>query len=144
MATLNRTASELMQEAGVNAGTDVTGFGLLGHTVGLARNSQVGINIHHASIPLLPEAGELAKQGFGPGGLHRNREYYLEAVRIEPGVPTHVQDILFDPQTSGGLLICIESRKTDLLLGRLKQNGIEEAAIIGEVVSEPKGVLTVN
>ena len=144
MITLNKKASELMQEMGVNASTDVTGFGLLGHTVQIAENSQVGINIHHASIPFLPEATELAKQGLNPAGLHRNREFYLKMVKFHTHVLEPIQDVLFDPQTSGGLLICLEPGKAEPLLNRLRQNGVEEAAIIGEVVSKPRGVVTIN
>ena len=141
MATLNSKASELMQEVGVHACTDITGFGLLGHTVQLAENSRVGINIDVASIPFFAEAGEFAKQGLCPAGLHRNREFYSPCVRIASGVPTHIQDVLFDPQTSGGLLICLAPRKAKQLLDRLRQAGIEAAAIIGEVVSQPRGVV---
>ncbi len=144
MATLNDKASALMQEAEVHACTDVTGFGLLGHTCQLARNSQVSINLHIASIPFFPEASEFAKQGLCPGGLHRNKEFYSPAVRTAGEVPDHVQDILFDPQTSGGLLICIEAGKAERLLDRLHQNGVADAAIIGEVVSEPAGTVTVS
>ena len=141
MAALNDKASALMQEIGVHACTDVTGFGLLGHTVQLAQNSQVGINIDIASIPRFPEAGELAKRGLCPAGLHRNREFYSPCVKIASEVPTNEQDVLFDPQTSGGLLICLAPRKADRLLDRLREAGVEEAAIIGEVVSEPRGVI---
>ena len=144
MAALNDKASALMQEIGVHACTDITGFGLLGHTVQLAQNSQVGINIDIASIPRFPEAGELAKRGLCPAGLHRNREFYSPCVTIAGEVPTNEQDVLFDPQTSGGLLICLAPRKAERLLDRLREAGIEEAAIIGEVVSEPRGVIIVK
>ena len=144
MATLNDKASELMQEVGVHACTDVTGFGLIGHSVQLAQNSQVGLNINIASIPFFPEASEFAKSGVCPGGLGRNREFYSTAVSISDEVPTHMQDVLFDPQTSGGLLICLAPDKAELLLGQLRETGIEDAAIIGEVVSKPKGMVTVN
>jgi len=142
MATLNDKASELMQEAGVHACTDVTGFGFLGHTIQLAQNSGVGINIDIASIPLFPEAGDFAKQGLCPGGLHRNREFYSPCVKIASEVPAHMQDVLFDPQTSGGLLISLAPSKAELLLGRLREAGVEEAAIVGEVVSEARGIVT--
>jgi len=142
MATLNDKASVLMQEIGVHACTDITGFGFLGHTVQLAQNSRVGINIDIASIPLFPEAGEFAKQGLCPAGLHRNREFYSPCVKIASEVPSHTQDVLFDPQTSGGLLICLAPRKAELLLDRLRQAGVEEATIVGEAVSEPRGVVT--
>jgi len=141
MAALNDKASALMQEIGVHACTDITGFGLLGHTVQVAQNSQVGINIDIASIPRFPEAGELAKRGLCPAGLHRNREFYSPCVKIASEVPTNEQDVLFDPQTSGGLLICLAPRKAERLLDRLRKAGVEEAAIIGEVVSEPRGAI---
>ena len=141
MATLNDKASGLMQEIGVHACTDITGFGLLGHTVQLAQNSRVGISLDVASIPFLPQASELAQRGLCPGGLGRNREFYSGAVEIAEEVPGHAQDILFDPQTSGGLLICLAPGKAKLLLNRLQQAGIEDAAIVGEVISEPKGMV---
>jgi len=144
MATLNNTASELMQKAGVHACTDITGFGLIGHTVQMAENSGVGINFHLDSIPLFPEAEEFAKQGLCPGGLHKNREFYSPAVRISRDMPDYKRDILFDPQTSGGLLICLGPAEAELLLAALRQAGIEDAAIIGEVVSEPTGVVSVE
>ncbi len=144
MAALNDKASELMQGVGVHACTDVTGFGLIGHSAQLAQNSRIGLNINIASIPFFPEAGEFAKWGLCPGGLGRNREFYATAVSISEEVPTHMQDVLFDPQTSGGLLICLAPDKAELLLGRLQESGIEDAAIIGEVVSKPQGMVTVK
>ena len=144
MATLNDKASALMQEVGVHACTDITGFGFLGHTVQLAQNSQVGMKIAVASIPFFPEAGEFARQGLCPGGLHRNREFYSPSVRIADEVPTHMQDILFDPQTSGGLLICLAPGKAKRLLDKLRQAGVEDAAIVGEAISEPKGLVAVQ
>ena len=144
MAALNDKASELMQEAGAHACTDITGFGLIGHTLQLAQNSQVGINLQLTSIPFFPEAGEFAQQGLCPAGLQRNREFYAPCVKLAEGLPAYRQDILFDPQTSGGLLICLSPDKAESLLNKLRQAGIEEAAIIGEAVSEPSGVITVK
>ena len=144
MATLNNKASELMQEIGVHACTDITGFGLLGHAIQVAESSQVGINIQFDSIPFFPEASEFAKQGLCPAGLHRNREFYSASVKIAKELPDYMQDILFDAQTSGGLLICLAPRKAELLLNRLRQAGVEDAVIIGEAVSEPRGVVTVK
>ncbi len=144
MTTLNDKASELMQEIGVHAGTDITGFGFLGHSIQLAQNSSVGININTPAIPFFPEAGALAKQGLCPAGLQRNREFYSSCVKIASEVPAHIQDILFDPQTSGGLLICLDPGKTERLQDGLREAGVEEAAIIGEVVNQPEGVVTVK
>ncbi len=144
MATLNDKASELMQEVGVHACTDITGFGFLGHACQLAQNSKVGIKIRLASLSFFPEAGEFAKQGLCPEGLHRNREFYSSAARISSDIPAHLQDILFDPQTSGGLLICLGSKKAELLLEKLHRAGVGDAAIIGEVVTKPRGVIIVE
>lgn len=144
MATLNKKASELMQEAGVHAATDITGFGLLGHTAQMAENSQVGINISSASVPIFSEAPGFAQSGLCPAGLYRNRDFYATSVLIDDKVPAYIQDILFDPQTSGGLLISLTPRKTKRLLERLKQAGVKEAAIIGEVSSEPRGMVRVR
>ena len=138
MATLNDKASELMQEVGVHACTDITGFGLLGHACQLAEESQVGIKIHFASVPFFAEAEEFVKTGFYPGGSHRNKEFYSGMVKIAPPVPSHVQDILFDAQTSGGLLISLAPEAAQQLLDKLYEAGVSEAAIIGEVVSRPK------
>jgi selenide,water dikinase len=144
MTTLNRKASELMQEVGVNACTDITGFGLLGHTFQVAENSQVGISLHSTSIPVLPMTEEYARQGLCPGGMDRNRQFYMPSILIDDNVPRYMQDILYDPQTSGGLLISVESAKAERLYQRLRETGIEDAAVIGEVIAEPKARVKVH
>ena len=144
MATLNRKASELMQEIGVNACTDVTGFGLLGHASEMIEGTDVGMFIHSAAVPFFPETKELAQKGMIPGGLHRNREFRLNMVEIAQEVPDYLADILFDPQTSGGLLISVSEQKASVLLERMHKEGIKEAAIIGEVIAEPKGKIIVK
>jgi len=144
MVTLNRKASELMQEIGVHACTDITGFGLLGHAGEMIEGTDVGMVMHSAAVPFFPEAKELAEMGMIPGGLHRNREFRLTMVEIAKEVPDYLSDILFDPQTSGGLLISVSEPKAPVLLERLHREGIKEAAIIGEIVAEPKGKIIVK
>jgi selenide,water dikinase len=144
MSSLNQKASELMQEVGVNACTDVTGFGLLGHACEMIEGTDVGMAIDSAVVPFFPEARELAEMGMVPGGLHRNRDFRKDVIDIDSNVPQYRQDILFDPQTSGGLLIAVDEGKAADLLARLKKEGVTEAAIIGEVVAEPKGRITVR
>ena len=144
MMTLNDKTSQLMQEVGVHAATDITGFGFIGHTAPLVENSNVGININLAALPVFPEAVEFAKQGIGPGGLGRNRDFYSHILKVSGNVPNYMLDIFFDPQTSGGLLISLAPAKAERLLSRLKQAGVDGAAIIGEVVKEPAGVITVK
>lgn len=143
MATLNNKAAESMQEIGVHACTDVTGFGLIGHTVEIAQNSRIGINISSSSVPLLPGVEDLALRACSPGGAYKNVKFYSSSVIIADNVPFHMNDILYDPQTSGGLLISLAPRKAKILLDRLRHAGVEDAAIIGEVVSQPRGMVTV-
>ena len=143
MVTLNRKASELMMEVDVHACTDVTGFGLLGHACEMIEGTDVAMVIHSDRVPFFPEAKELAEMGLVPGGLHRNREFRINMVEIDPQVPDYMADILFDPQTSGGLLISVPGQEADVLLQRMHEEGIEEAALIGEITAEPKGKITV-
>ena len=144
MLMLNDKASELMVEAGAHAGTDITGFGLLGHITQLVQNSQVGINIDVAAVPFFSGASEFVRRGLCPAGLYRNQDFYSPSVRIASQVPTDVQNILYDPQTSGGLLICLAPQQAEWLLSKLREAGMAEVAIIGEVVGEPRGIITVK
>ncbi len=143
MATLNRDASEAMQEVGVNACTDVTGFGLLGHACEMIEGTEVGMVIYASKVPYFPEAEEFANMGLVPGGTHRNKEFRGRMVDISRGISPPVVDILFDAQTSGGLLISVPEERAEELLRNLKQRGVE-AALIGEVTSEHPGRIEVK
>jgi len=143
MTALNRTASELMLGVGVNACKDITGFGLLGHACEMIEGTGVGMEIDSAAVPFFPEAKEYAEAGMIPGGLGRNRDFRKNMVDIDTNVPQYLQDILFDPQTSGGLLIAVPKARAAKLLKRLHSEGLAEAAIIGEVVGEGKGKIRV-
>jgi selenide,water dikinase len=144
MITLNKTASALMVEAEVRCATDITGFGFLGHTVQLANNSKVGIKINAVSVPLFPRVLEFTAKGLCPGGLYRNRDFYASSVKAGADISADLLDVFHDPQTSGGLLICIDPRKADKLLEKLNGSGVTEAAIIGEVVNEPVGIISIG
>jgi selenide,water dikinase len=144
MATLNRDAAEIMEHYPVHACTDITGFGLLGHIAEMVVDSQFGVQIHANATPLLSQSLEYAAMGLVPAGLYKNREFREPVVDISPSVDQFIQDVLFDPQTSGGLLICVDRESADDLLNRLKQKGMDRAAIIGKVLSEPKGRIMVN
>ncbi len=144
MTTLNKRASELMVEVGVNACTDVTGFGLLGHACEMIEDTNVGMTIKASSVPIFVEAKSFAEKGMIPGGLNRNRDYREPMVDISPNVPGYLADILFDPQTSGGLLIAVSKDKAPDLLKKLHNADITEAAIIGEVVAKPKNRIVVT
>jgi len=138
MAALNRKAAETMKAYSVHACTDITGFGLLGHLAEMVIGSGVGVQIDARSIPVLPDVVDYAQMGLVPGGAYKNREYRECMVDMAPTVDRFLQDVLYDPQTSGGLLISVDQENANRLLEDLKKNGIADAAIIGEVITEPK------
>lgn len=123
MLVLNRHPSHLAREAEAHAVTDVTGFALLGHAHELAKLSGVGLVLDAKAIPALPGALEYARGGLLTGGASRNREALADDVRIQPGVPAEVEDLLYDPQTSGGLLLAVVEERSAWLEGRLKEDG---------------------
>ena len=144
MGTLNKNASLAMQEVGVNACTDITGFGLLGHLSEMIRGNGLGMIVYAGKVPYFPEAKEFAGMGMVPGGTYRNKDFFSQWIRFDSTVPQYLQDILFDPQTSGGLLISVPRGKADSLLTRLREKNVNEAVIIGEVVAEPKEKIIVT
>ena len=134
MASLNRDASEAMMEVGVSACTDITGFGLLGHACEMVEGSEVGFVIFASRVPVLEEALEFSRMGLVPAGAHRNREFRKGMVEVL-GVEEPMLDVLFDPQTSGGLLISVAREKAQELLEKLRDKDIG-AEVIGEVTAE--------
>ena len=143
MATLNRSAAEAMHEVGVSACTDITGFGLLGHALAMARASRVRFAIEAGALPLLPAAADLAAAGLIPAGAYANRDYVAPHVAFAPGVPQVLQDLLYDPQTSGGLLIAVPQSRCNALLGALKERGVSTAAVIGTATGGSPGTISV-
>lgn len=144
MVTLNRKASELMMEVDVHACTDVTGFGLLGHACEMIEGTDIGMVIHSATVPLLPETEGYARMGLIPAGTIRNRDFRLPMIELATEISDEKLLILFDAQTSGGLLISVPGQEADMLLQRMHEEGIEEATLIGEVTAESKGKITVK
>ncbi len=144
MATLNAKASELMVKTGVNACTDITGFGLLGHASEMIEGTDVCMVIDSTRVPYLEEAKDLANMGLVPGGTHRNRQFREHMVEIRNNVPRYMSDILYDPQTSGGLLIAVPGDKAERLLEEMHREGVPDAAIIGEITDCPKGSIIVR
>jgi len=133
MSRLNDRAAQAMLDVGVHAATDITGFGLVGHATEMLGKSKLCLKIEAAALPLLPDAAALAQDGHLAGGVTRNRDYYAAGVEIDPGVAAHFEDLLYDPQTSGGLLIAVAADKAARLLQKLHAAGVTEAAVIGEV-----------
>ncbi len=131
MTTLNKGARDVMVKYRVHACTDVTGFGLLGHGLEMAQGSQVEIELDTSAIDLIAEARELAEMGIIPAGAYRNRNFAEAAV--DPGdVELAVQDMLYDPQTSGGLLMAVHPEDADALFEELK-GAVPSAQRIGVV-----------
>ena len=144
MATLNKDAAEVMQDYPVHACTDITGFGFLGHLAEMVSGSEFGARINADSVPVYPEALEYAAMGLVPAGAYRNRAFRLFMVDFASTVDRSRQDVLFDPQTSGGLLISVAPERAADLLSALKAKGIEDASMVGEVIAEPKEKILVE
>ena len=131
MTTLNKSARDAMVKYRVHACTDVTGFGLLGHGTEMAQGSNVELHLKVDSFRFLDEASELARIGILPEGMYRNRNF-AEANVDEGDVPLYLQDLLYDPQTAGGLLIAVHPADAEALFEEL-QGCVPAAQMIGEV-----------
>ena len=143
MATLNKTASEILRSFPVTACTDVTGFGLLGHLAEMVVDTDICVTIESGSVPILPEAIEFAAMGLVPAGAHRNRSFRQSLVRLAADVSPVMRDVLFDPQTSGGLLIGCSKNAAVELKDRLIAVGVTDAAIIGNVSDNEKEMIRI-
>jgi selenide, water dikinase len=145
MTTLNRKAAELMAEtAEIHACTDITGFGFLGHALEMAEGSGIGMWIRASEVPYFQGIRPFVEEGLVPGGLIRNRKFREKQLDVGPGCPEWLVDILFDPQTAGGLLISLPPGAAKELLHKMHAAGIEEAAIVGEVIPAPRGIVRVD
>jgi selenide,water dikinase len=138
MKKLNKTASELAQEFTLHGGTDVTGFSLLGHAYEMADASNVGIRFANNKIPLISGARKYAEQFIFPGGTYDNRLYFGSNVHFDPALDEPSQLLLFDSQTSGGLLLAVASDMLEQFLSRAVQEH-QPMWVIGEVV-QGKGI----
>jgi selenide,water dikinase len=137
MKRLNKIASELAVELGVRSGTDVTGFGLIGHAWEMATASRVGLRFHFEQIPFTRGAQRSAQEWIFPGGSADNRLYFGEHVEFKPDIDEPSQMLMFDAQTSGGLLLAVPQPKLDELYERAAQTG-QMFWEIGEVISGEK------
>jgi selenide,water dikinase len=135
MVMLNRTASRVMQRYPVHACTDITGFSLIGHSCEMAMGSGVTLRLHAAALPILPGALRLALEGYITGGCKRNRTYLADKVHVGSEVPQELNEVAFDPQTSGGLLIAVPAPDAEQLARDLLNEGTLAAAIVGEAIS---------
>jgi selenide,water dikinase len=138
MTTLNATAANVMRKFAVHACSDITGFGILGHGLGMASGSGVTLVIESAKLPLLQDATHLAEKGYITGGCKRNREFLQDKIFIENSIREGLIEVALDPQTSGGLLIAVASRHASQLLEELKSAGIDAATQVGYATSLQK------
>ena len=143
MGTLNRTGSEAMVACGATAATDITGYGLLGHAQEMAEASKVRMRFHMDAIPLLPKALELSASGMKDPGVKMNRNSFGKRVEIDEGVDKPERNLLWESETSGGLLVALSPERVKEFQERVGEQGIE-APVVGEVVSGPAGSIEVR
>jgi selenide,water dikinase len=138
MASLNRAAAGVMSKFDISACTDVTGFGLLGHLAEMVCGSGTSARIYSDSVPLIAEALEFAAIGLIPAGAYKNMEFRESMIDFAETVARSRRDVLVDPQTSGGLLISVQSHQSDNLVAELKAAGVHDATQIGEICNGPE------
>ena len=144
MTTLNRLPKEIMDNYPVHACTDVTGFGLLGHGIEMAEPSEVSFELYADEIPYVTESMSLAETGMIPEGAYKNKKYFDSKVDLS-GVKEVYGDLLFDPQTSGGLLYAVEAKYGEEIIKALKGSSLAtEVAVIGKVVPKKEKLIYVR
>ena len=140
MAALNRTARDIMVKYRVHSCTDVTGFALLGHGFEMAQGSGCTVHIQSGNVPFHPEAWDLAAMGLIPAGAYRNRDFAQKSVTDRGDVSRTMQDLLYDPQTSGGLLMAVDPADAEACLRELR-DAIPAAAQVGYVTEKEENWL---
>lgn len=138
MLTLNNTAAKVMRSYPVHACSDITGYGLLGHSLEMAAGSSVTLILESSKLPLLHRAPRMAEKGYLTGGCKRNREYLKDKITVDESIREGLVEVAFDPQTSGGLLIALPQRSAPKLVDELQANGLKAAATIGYATSLQK------
>jgi selenide,water dikinase len=141
---LNRIGAELSRNRDVHAMTDVTGFGILGHALEMARGSALAIEIAAGSIPMLSRAAELAREGFVTGASHRNWASYGSDVGLPAGFPDWRRHLLTDPQTSGGLLVACAPERAQAITQKIRDAGCASAGVIGRAEAGRPGIRVVR
>ena len=144
MTQLNKQAAQLLiVQGGVHACTDITGFGFLGHACEMIECENVGLLINSATVPIFEGVQELVESGYVPAGLYRNKNYRITQIDKKDTCPDWILDVLFDPQTAGGLFFSISAKEAQSVIQKLHQEGIVDAAIVGKVASDNPGKIVV-
>ena len=143
VAALNRTAIETALKFEVHSCTDITGFGILGHALEMSRASRVRIDIEAAALPSYPNSVAMYRKGETTGSNKPNRQFVQDFLHISARLPDEQQQWLFDPQTSGGLLLCVPAAVAETLLGEVRAAGLDNAAVIGKVAGSTQPEINV-
>jgi selenide,water dikinase len=144
MIELNKEASEILMDMEILTATDITGFGLLGHMSEMVVQSGVTAEIYAGNVPVFDEVLDYLRQGMISGAIERNREFSSRFVSTSENVEEELEMVLYDPQTSGGLLASVNESKVEELISRLKDKGILNTAIIGKITQRSKGKILVK
>ncbi|MGC9325177.1 MAG: selenide, water dikinase SelD, partial [Desulfomonilia bacterium] len=144
MKTLNRKPAELMGRFNVHACTDITGFGMLGHASEMIEHASIGMRILSSKVPVFDAALEYAGMGLIPAGAYRNEQFRTHMVDRDDTVSDDLMKIFFDPQTSGGLFLCLPPQEAEELIDIMHREGVPDAAIIGEITEGPAGRIVVT
>jgi len=136
MKLLNKSGAEVMKKYNLRAATDITGFGLAGHALKMAKASDVSIRLNMEKVPLIGSVYRLIDEGCIPGASFRNLEYVEEHLQVSPNLDYNLKMAAFDAQTSGGLLMCVPSDKVESILTDLKSAGLSSSTLIGDVIEK--------
>ena len=144
MAALNKGAAEVMVEAGVRSATDVTGFGLAGHLSEMAIQSGVTAEVFAEAVPIFDGVLDCFRKGMISGAVERNREYASKFLEKSKDIDDALEAVFYDPQTSGGLLMCVPAAKSSAVLKELKKKGAKKAAVIGKIIAKSEGKIVLK
>ncbi|ABR48478.1 selenide, water dikinase [Alkaliphilus metalliredigens QYMF] len=136
MVTLNKYGMEALKDFNISACTDITGFGLLGHAYEMAKGSHVSLEIYSDQVPFIAGVKEFARMGIIPGGMYANKKHIEKDVNVNGDVEEVIMDLLYDPQTSGGLLVSIAEEQVEEAIEKLTELNLTEFAVIGKVVEK--------
>jgi selenide,water dikinase len=143
MTTLNKVAAETMMDFDPHACTDITGFGLTGHTLWMVKGANVGITLFVDRVPHFPESLEMIQQGVRTGVTQDNKALVADFIRLDQGITPEEEMLMYDPQTSGGLFIAVAADRAEALVQKLHERGVSDAVVVGEVVASPEPVIRI-
>lgn len=143
MTTLNKVAAETMMDFDPHACTDITGFGLTGHTLWMVKGANVGITLFVDRVPHFPESLEMIQQGVRTGVTQDNKALVADFIRLDQGITPEEEMLMYDPQTSGGLFIAVAADRAEALVQKLHERGVSDAVVVGEVFASPEPVIRI-